>query len=191
MPAKARPEKSTPYKSWVLKSILLLALVALFLGGVIWAGRWGKDTLQDNPRYEVDFIEIDCEPPVGMNRKAFLEQVRYYASPGLPERLHLLGANLKIRLADGFARHPWVEKVDDVAILAPKQIVVKLTYRTPVLAVQDGTKLRAVDGAGILLPDDAPTVGLPLYEGAAKAPKATGERWGDPNVEAAARKLKR
>jgi hypothetical protein len=191
MPPKPRPDKTPWYRSWLLKSTLLLVLVALFLGGVIWAGRWGSEQLRDNSRYLVNFTELECEPPHGMDKKKFLDEVRYYASPRLPEQLHLLDDDLKTKLRDGFAKHPWVEKVDSVEIIQPKQIVVKLTYRTPVLAVKVGTDLLAVDGAGVLLPKDAPTHGLPIFEGNAKAPKGIGERWGDPNVEAAARKVKR
>jgi hypothetical protein len=83
--------------------------------------------------------------------------------------------------------------VDSVEINPPKQIVVKLTYRTPVLAVRLGDRTRVVDGHGILLPSDAPTLDLPLYGGEAKPPREdkAGARWGDPNVEAAARRLRK
>ena len=56
----------------------------------------------------------------------------------------------------------------------------------------DGTKLHAVDGTGVLLRPDAPTLGLPVYQGDAKPPQGpAGMRWGDPNVEAVARKLRK
>lgn len=191
MPPKLRPDKPAWYKSWLLKSTLLLLLVALFLGGVIVAGRWGMDLLGSSERYVIAFTDIECKPPVGMDRQKFLNQVLYYASPRLPERLNLLDQDLRKRLSDGFARHPWVEKVDDVEIKQPKQIIVKLTHRTPVLAINDGAKMRAVDATGVLLPEDAPTLDLPIYDGIAKKPQGAGLRWGDPNVEAAARKSKK
>ena len=66
-----------------------------------------------------------------------------------------------------------------------------LTHRTPVLAVKVDGGLRAVDGHGILLYTNAPTLGLPLFDGEAMPPRGkAGMPWGDPNVEAAARKLK-
>jgi hypothetical protein len=43
----------------------------------------------------------------------------------------------------------------------------------------------------VLLPRNAPTEGLPIYDGIAKAPQGDGKRWGDPKVEAAARKWKK
>jgi hypothetical protein len=127
--------------------------------------------------------------PVGMERKKFLEEVQYYA-PGLPGHVNLLDESLRERLREGFAKHPWVEKVDNVEINPPKQIIVKLTHRTPVLAVKVGGDLLVTDRTGVLLPKDAPTLGLPVYPGEAKAPQGVGLRWGDPNVEAAARKQK-
>ena len=85
-----------------------------------------------------------------------------------------------------------MEKVE-VEIKPPKQIIVKLTHRTPVLAVKVGTKVRAVDANGVLLPTNAPTLGLPVYEGDAAPPREdkAGTHWGDPNVEAAARMHKK
>jgi hypothetical protein len=191
MPPKSRPDPPAWYHRWLLKSTLLLLLVALFLAGLIVAGRWGLDRLTGSDRYVAEFSHIECEPPAGMDRKIFLNQVLYYASPQLLERLNLLDEELPKRLKDGFAMHPWVEKVIDVEIKHPKQIIVKLTHRTPVLAVNDGATLRAVDASGVLLPNDAPTLGLPVYEGIAKAPRGAGLPWGDPNVEAAARKYKK
>ena len=126
-----------------------------------------------------------------MTRQDFLDEVRYDA-PSLPRQLSLLDEELANKLRAGFAKHAWVEKVEGVEIRRPKQIIVKLTYRTPVLAVKVGPKLRAVDGNGILLPRNAPTLGLPVYEGDAPPPqKEAGTPWGDPNVEATARRAKK
>jgi hypothetical protein len=188
---KSRPEPSSWYKSWLLKSTLLLVLVAVFLGGVIWAGRWGLEHLRDSNRYDVAFADIECEPPAGLDRQRFLDEVQYYASPKFPQRLHLLDQHLADQLREGFAKHPWVEKVDEVTIKPPKQITVKLTHRTPVLAVKFGGEVLAIDRAGVLLPKDAPTRGLPMFDGDAKKPNGIGLRWGDPNVEAAARTAKK
>jgi hypothetical protein len=184
------PPPSRPWhNSWLLRSALLLMLVVLFLGGVIWAGRWGKERLPD--RYDVPFSDIECEPPVGMPKQDFLDEV-LFNTPRL-KRLHLLDEELPKKLEEAFGRHAWVEKVEDVEIKAPKQIIVKLTYRTPVLAVKVGGKVRAVDVNGVLLPANAPTLGLQVYEGDAPPPRQdkAGTRWGDPNVEAAARKAKK
>ncbi len=190
MPPKPSPEKSTWRQTWLLKCTLLLLFVALFLGAVIWAGRWGLEQLRGSDRYRADFSDIECDPPVGMKKQDFLDEVRFEAH--LPRQFSILEAELPVMLRTGFAKHHWVEKVDSVEINSAKHIVVKLTHRRPVLAVRVGDELRAVDGNGVLLYTNAPTAGLPVYEGNARPPQGrAGTRWGDPNVEAAARKLKK
>lgn len=191
MPPKSRPEPTPGRKSWLLKCGLVLLLVAVFLGGVIWAGRWGLEQLQGDDRYAVRFADIECEPPASLSQRDFLDEVQFVGQ--LPSRLDLLDKELTNKLRDGFAKHAWVEKVDSVEMHPPKRIVVKLTYRQPVLVVKVGAKTRVVDGHGILLPKDAPTLDLPIYGGEAKPPREdkAGTRWGDPNVEAAAQRLRK
>ncbi len=189
MPAKSRAEEPTWSKSSVLKQAALVVLVVAFLGGVIWAGRWSLDQLRGKDRYEVPIADIECTPPANLTRQEFLDEVLYAAR--LPKQVNLLDEKLRQLLLDGFALHPWVESVDEIHLIAPKQIVVKLTHRKPVLAVKTDGMVRAVDGFGVLLPKNAPTQGLPLFEGEAKAPIADGKRWGDPNVETAARKKRK
>ncbi|MBM3996824.1 MAG: hypothetical protein FJ303_22120 [Planctomycetes bacterium] len=173
-----------------MQSLLLLSVVGLFLAGVIWAGRWGLDQLRGNPRYDITFGEIECETPVGMTKQDFLEEVQFVAH--LPEKLNVLDEGLTKKLRDGFAKHRWVAQVDAVDVTPPKHVAVKLRFRVPVLAVKVGDGLRAVDSNGVLLHTDAPTQGLPVFEGAAKPPPArAGVPWGDPKVEAAARRLKK
>ena len=94
--------------------MLLFVLVVLFLGGLIWAGRWGLDHLRGNARFVVAFNEIECEPPVGMQKQDFLDEVRFISR--LPERLDVLDDEVPQKLRDGFAKHHWVEKVDGVEI---------------------------------------------------------------------------
>jgi hypothetical protein len=191
MPAKSRAAPPPRRMNWLLKCALLFGCVVLFLASVIWAGQWARDEIQGSDRYGIRFSEIECETPVGMERLKFLDEVRYYASPKLSEKLTLIDEKMPAQLSEGFARHPWVEKVVGVEIHPPRQVHVRLTFRVPVLAVKVGLELLAVDGAGVLLPKNAPTAGLPLYEGDARDPHQIGQRWGDPNVEAAARKRRK
>ncbi len=189
MTAKARPDKPAN-RTWTgVRLVLPFALVVLFLAGLIWAGRWGLDHLRGHDRYKVCFADIECEPPVSIDRNTFLDEVRY--PNRLPEHVHLLDDDLQPMLRQEFGQHPWVEKVNEIEISPPKRIVVTLTYRVPVLAVKADGKLRAVDGTGVLLPMNAPTLGLPVYEGDAEAPVGAGKHWGDPKVEAAARRMKK
>lgn len=188
--SKSRPVKTSWFRRWPVRAVVSLILVGLFLGGIIYAARLSIDYIQGLDRYLVEFTEIECEPPIGMDRREFLDEVRFESR--LPKRLNLTDHDLAQQLRDGFLKHPWVERVEAVQIKPPKQIVVKLAHRTPVLAVQVGAKLHAVDGHGILLRPNAPTLGLPVYDGDARPPQGpAGTRWGDPNVEAAARKLRK
>jgi hypothetical protein len=188
MPAKPKSEPMS-LRAWLFKAALVLIVVAAILGGLIWAGHWGSEHLRGRTRYDLPFTAIECEPPAGMDRSAFLDEVRYYAR-SVPEQLHLLDDDLRQRLHDAFAAHPWVERVASVEITPPKRIVVRLVHRTPVLAVRIGVQMHAVDASGVLLPGNAPTRDLPVYDGDAKVPAGIGKRWGDADVEAAARKLK-
>jgi hypothetical protein len=188
--SKSRPEKTSWFRRWPFRATLSLLLVSIFLGSIIYAGRSGLEYLHGRDRYLLDFHVIQCEPPIGMDKREFLDEVLFESR--LPTRLNLLDDDLPQRLRDGFLKHPWVERVDAVDIKPPNQVSVKLTHRTPVLAVKVGANLHAVDGNGVLLRPNAPTLGLPIYDGDAKPPQGpAGMRWGDPNVEAAARKRRK
>jgi hypothetical protein len=177
-----------PLGRWLLRSIVLLALVAGVLGAVIWLSHWAQQRIHDDPRYLVPFAEIVVDPPKDMEPAAFLDEVRYYGQVD-EKPLNLLDEDLPPRLRHIFAKHPWVEKVDEVTVRPPRRIEVTLTYRTPVLAVRWDGRLRAVDGQGVLLPKNAPAEKLPVFEGEPKRPQGPGQRWGDPEVEQAAKKL--
>jgi len=150
------------------------------------AGKLALEQLRDSDRYVMPFTDIECSPPPPQDRDEFLLEVRYRNE--MPEQLHLLEADLASRLAAAFARHPWVEKVGQVKIEPPRRVLVRLTYRTPVLAVWQGEQVRAVDRHGVLLPPTAKTEGLPAFPGHAKPPVGSaGMPWGDAAVEEAAR----
>ena len=195
--AKARPQtpQTITWLPWwlrgsVLRALLLLLAIAVVIGSLIVLGRWALEHLQGEERYQVPFGDIVVDPPAGLEREAFLDEVRFHAA--LPDRpLNVLDKELKDRLEQAFARHPWVTKVNKVTVESPKRIEVALTYRRPVLAVKWEGVLRAVDGDGVLLPKAAPTKDLPLYEGDPQPPKGPpGTPWGDPEIERQARKLR-
>jgi hypothetical protein len=159
--------------------------VALFLGGLLAIGHWARERLRGQERYLIRFTDLDCMPPPNQDRDDFLGEVRYLAE--MPSQLHLLDDTLTARLAAAFARHPWVEKVERVEIVPPRQVRVTVVYRTPVLAVPHAGQLRAVDRHGILLPATTATDGLPIYRGEVHSPAGPpGTRWGDDAVEEAA-----
>ena len=157
--------------------------VAAVLVGLAALGRWARDSLRQD--FTLPFSAIQCQPPPGPEQVELLSQVQYLA--GMPDRVQLLDEDLAERLRRAFARHPWVESVEEVRVGASR-ITIQLTYRRPVLAVVAKDRLRAVDGSGILLPKSAETRGLPVYSGDARLPAGPeGTPWGDEHVEAAAR----
>jgi hypothetical protein len=166
--------------------VFWIAVVVALVGGIIWMGRAGRERLQVDPKYQVAIRDIRCDPPLGMTREAFLDEVQYVGQ--LAPKVSILDEHLPDRLREAFAAHPWVLKVDDLSIDASKRIAVGLTYRTPVLAVFWDNRWRAVDRESILLPQNAPTQDLPRFRGNAKAPQGpSGTAWGDAEVAKQAR----
>ena len=164
--------------------------VALSLGtgvaALVGLNGFLRSALWNDERYHVPFAAIECTPPAGLAREEFLTQVRQRA--GLPEQVNLLEPGVASRLADAFALHPWVAKVEQVEFTPAHAARVRLRYRRPVLAAWADGKMRAVDEDGVLLPPEAPTAGLPQFPGVAFPPTgAAGTRWGDAAVEVAAR----
>jgi hypothetical protein len=172
---------------WLVRSTALVICVAALLGGLIWLGEWARRQIHDQERYQAALADIECATPEGMERGTFLEQVQYDSQ--LPATVNVLDDDLPKRLASAFAKHPWVQKVDEVQVTPPRQITVRLRFRTPVLAVRWDGELRAVDGDGVLLPKNAPTRDLPVYDGVPQRPRGpAGTHWGDTDLERAARK---
>ena len=177
------------------------ALLSLLVLGLASLGRMTRDRVREGGRYTLAFTDIDCPPPPGLERTVFLAEVQYLA--GLPDRLGLLDEGLPRRLAAAFALHPWVETVERVEVGGPRRVSVRLTYRTPMLAVtwEDRSRnvpgsippagavyTRHVDGRGVLLPVPSVADKLPLLRGNLYPPAGPpGTRWGDATVEAAAR----
>lgn len=171
----------------------------LVLVGALGAGAWGlvalhrstREALREDERYLVPVAEIDCPAPPGEDRAQFLSEVRYLAD--LPARLSVLEEDLPARLAAAFGRHPWVERVDRVAVEPDRQVRVEPVYRQPVLVVagegREGLAGRGtvVDGVGVRLPSSAPREGLAVYTGRASPPGPAGTVWADAQVQGAAR----
>jgi len=103
--------------------------LATFLLVILWVGQWTRERISSLDRYSVALADIDCPPPPNQSLSDFLAEVQYLG--GLPDRLHILDENLPAQLADAFARHPEVEKVQNVAVVPPRQVRVQLIYRTP------------------------------------------------------------
>jgi hypothetical protein len=173
-------------RKWVGQVLVLGVGLGLVFVGLQRLGQATRDGVRHLDRYTAEFADLDCTPPPGGSRDDFLAEVQYLA--GLPDRLRLLNDDLAPRLAEAFARHPWVEQVERVSVVPPGRVQVRLVYRRPVLAVRWQGRLWAVDRHGVLLPATADTEGLPVFAGDAAAPAGpAGTPWGDAAVAAAAR----
>jgi hypothetical protein len=155
-------------------------------GGLVWGvkqlGDGARRGLGTRDRYEVRFLDIDCDPPPGLSRAGFLAEVRFVS--GFPETFQSLDPELGTRLSSAFAAHPWVAAVESVAVDPEQRVRVTLRYRVPALALRTGGGVRFVDAAGVLLPRQARADGLPEWvtEFVATDP---GKVWGNPDVKRA------
>jgi hypothetical protein len=202
-------EAARPARPWTFRGPAFALGLGALVVALVAVGRLTREGLRGSPRYTLPFSAIDCPPPPGQSRGEFLTEVAYGA--GCPEQLDVLAEGLAGRLAEAFARHPWVDTVERVAILPGPRVEIRLAYRTPVLAVlltgpaPDGRQVhvpvrslpqggrnetapaRVVDARGVLLPASAPTEGLPvLYHRVGPPAGSAGTRWGDGAVEEAA-----
>jgi hypothetical protein len=179
-------------RTFLVRMLVPPLLALLLLAGLLLLGRAAREDLRPQQRYTTAFAEIECDPPPGMERAEFLGEVQYLAS--LPDRLSLLDEGLAARLAEAFAGHAWVERVERVEMTAPRQVSVRLAYRLPVLSVQSWPRQpgdpeqTAVDGQGIYLPPLPRAQVLPRLRTTVSRPGGpSGTPWGDPGVIGAAR----
>jgi hypothetical protein len=187
--ARARKDSSeerrrwgSPWK-WLVQLVLPLSAGAGLVAGVLVLAGLARDGLRQRGDHFVAFADIDCQPPPGLSRSAFLEEAQYLAD--LPDQLDLLADDTTARLERGLAAHPWVARVRRVERLV-RGLRAELEYRQPVLWVPRPG--RAVDGDGVLLPASADRSGLPVLTGRVRAPaNQAGQPWGSPAVAAAAR----
>jgi hypothetical protein len=200
-PQSSAPSSIHPVvRRWTVQFAGLLIAVGLLLSGVLWLGSYAREQLRQHERFQIAFTDIDCIPPAPLGRSEFLDEVRYHAQ--MPERLAIFQEGLSDRLTEGFARHPWVARVEKVEISPPHTVRVTLAYREPVLAVvvtsdladldgcvnSAGLPLRAVDGQGILLPKKVPlTPALTILYQAPRPAGGSGQSLGNPVVVGAAR----
>jgi hypothetical protein len=168
----------------IVAVILTLGLVAGLLFGLWRLGEVARRNIGPRDRYAVPFADIQCDAPPGMTRETFLVEVRYTANAA--PTIQALDPELKATLTVAFASHPWVARVDAVTVEPPNAVSVKLTFRTPVLAIRTAEGPRAVDAKGILLPATAPTAGLPELLSPVAAPVKAGQPWPDAAVIRAA-----
>ena len=161
-PPAEQPPSPSPgrgaWRKWLVQLVLPLAAGAgLFVGLIVLGGR-AREELRQEGEHTLAFADVECDPPAGLSRQAFLEEVQYLAN--LPDRFNLLDPDINVRIAEGLSAHPWVAEVKRVEQLPADRVRVELGYRVPVLAVARNG--RAVDRDGVLLPASARMKGLPV-----------------------------
>lgn len=175
-------------RKWIPTSLAILIVSVLMFSGLYALKKGTREHLRDTERVRVAFADIECAAPQGQARTDFLAEVQYLA--GLPESMSLVEDGVLPRLSEGFAKHPWVKKVERVQIVALRGIRVDLMFRTPVLRVTRNVAPKPihylVDAEGVLL--SAQPVGyddLPGFEDAALPAPATpaGSRWSDRTLD--------
>ncbi len=184
-------------RKWIVQGLTPVLCGLALLLGVIGAGRAARASLHHRAAYSLPFAEIECQPPEGMLRAAFLKEVRSLSSQ--PSALYLLDDDLPSRLHRAFLAHPWVESVHRVAIDSPgfasrhkqSSVRIEMQYRKAVLAIprssEDKSDWQLVDRRGVLLPASAVGQRLPVLSGDVPAPAGPpGCHWGDARVTAAA-----
>jgi hypothetical protein len=182
-----------PRRRWVgtaLVIVTVLAAVGGLMAGLRHLDGVARRHIGPRDRYEVHVADIDCDTPVGMDRRTFLAEVRYVAN--LPESVHLLTDGDRDRLKAAFHLHPWVEGVGDVLLEPPGRVrIIGLRFRVPILVVPTEGGVRLVDDGGLLLPISPVPADLPQLVNRVRTPDtAVGHVWTDPMVQRAVELVK-
>ena len=112
-------------------------------------GKLAADQLRGNDHCTIRFTNIEClPPPCGTGFEScpwqqdpvkFLAEVQFYGQ--MRNQLQLPDDDLKQRLEVAFAKHSWVEKVEQIDIESG-HVRVHLAYRFPVLIVKMPDRMR-------------------------------------------------
>ncbi len=159
-------------------------VLAAFLLAWWWVWQQVGPRVATAERYLVELDDLEVTPQPEWVHADVGSEVYELLRLGGP--MNLLDDDLSPRIAEGFARHPWVERVLRVTRLSAG-VRVELEYRRPVCAVREGERLRLVDRQGILLPSGgmsrAELERYPQLVGVESPRFATeGEPWGSVRV---------
>jgi hypothetical protein len=174
--------------------VFMVLLVAGLIAGGTYVGwrRYGSE-LTSGPDYQLRSADIDLVPPPTaapwIRRDVKAEVVR---DASLDRPLSILDQGLVQRVAQGFALHPWIERVERVTKTYPARVTVELKYRRPVaVVVVEAQSWWPVDAAGYVLPPEdfsplqsrsyAQLNGIP-----SPPPGPVGSRWPDARVQGGA-----
>ena len=170
----------------------LILVLAIFAGLGILGWYFAKDRIRSQQKYRLIADNIIVPMPPDWVPDKFVEEVLQNSDLN---KTYLLDNTLPKKLAEAFAAHPWVERVDHVVLRYPSGADVQLSYRVPVALVEIPQRgMLPVDRNGILLPPDYLSDTLSdrwskhlVIQGVQSMPLGSaGTPWGDPMVQAAA-----
>lgn len=168
----------------------ILAIAAILAGG--WFFVWGRvhEHVLASPDYRLDPRNITLTaPPRWIHADVKAEVIR---DASFDQTLSILEPDLTVRIAQAFALHPWIQRVNRVSKKHPASVEVDVEYREPVAMVEVSGGLLPVDREGVLLPSDdfspAAARNYPRISGVNSEPVGpVGTNWGDTHVVGAAK----
>ena len=171
------------------KRLLLLALIPIVgaLAPLVWR-HWPD--LDEQSLYRLEAADIRITPPPRPVPSNLVE--RAIGTAMLDDDFSILDDSLLPRLAQAFAKEPWVSRVVQLRKGLPAHVEIELEYRRPVAIIDVKSGVYPVDAQGVLLPPEdfsqAEIRRYPLVGGVRSLPSGPpGEPWGDATVLGAAR----
>jgi hypothetical protein len=171
------------------KRLMLLALIPVLgvVAPIVWRHR---PQLGENPVYRLKAADIHVTEPPQPVPSNLVE--RAVGTAGLDSELSVLDRTLLPRLAEAFAKEPWVKRVVRLRKGLPAHVEAELEYRTPVAMIDVKTGVYPIDADGVLLPPEdfsqAAIHRYPLVTGVGSLPSGPpGTPWGDATVLGAAK----
>ncbi|MDQ3330600.1 MAG: hypothetical protein M3552_08100 [Planctomycetota bacterium] len=185
----AKAGKATLRTFFRPKRLLLLALIPVFcaVAPVVWKN-WPD--LDSREVYRLKAADVHITPPPRPVPSNLVE--RAVGTAALDEELSVLDRTLLSRLADAFAKEPWVKQVVRLRKGLPAHVEVELEYRMPAAMIDVKQGVYPVDAEGMLLPPEdfsaAEIRRYPLVTGITSLPGgAPGMAWGETTVIGAAK----
>jgi hypothetical protein len=170
-------------RKWLVQLVLPLAAGLGLIAAVVLIGGTVRERLRHDGGRVIVFSDIECDPPEGLTRLEFLEQVQYLAN--LPDQFNLLDPDTSPHIVEALSTHPLVAAVSRVEQLPAGRLRVQLIYRVAVLCVANPAGV--VDRDGVLLPSSTQHKDLPVLRARVAFPLAgPGHPWSDDTVKAAA-----
>ena len=101
-------------RKWLVQLVLPLAAGLGLIAAVILLGGTVRERLRQDGGKLIAFTEIECDPPEGLTRLEFLEQVQYLAN--LPDQFNLLDPDSGPGIVEALSAPPLVDNGTGTAV---------------------------------------------------------------------------